>query len=520
MVASEGGFARLREAVTADAIQKAPDFSGVVKELRTTFMTGKTKDLAWRRSQLEAMQRLVSDNHKELSEAVRADHGGAKIRGFLDVVGTYKAAEEALANLKAWTAPESVKTPFESSPTMLGRSYIRREPKGVILIIAPWNFPVELALHPVVAAIAAGNCVVLKPSEVSTNSEAALAKLLPKYFDQSCIRVVTGGPAETQALLKEKYDHIFYTGNGDVGRIVMKAAAEHLTPTTLELGGKTPVVVDKSAKMDTVIQRLSFAKWSNCGQICVAPDYVLVHKEREQEFVAGMKKEVEKWYGKEPKNSPDYGRIINGRHVNRIKGLLENTKGQIVTGNPDTIDDKDRFFPPTVVQGPSMTEPLMKEEIFGPVLPVVAVDSMTDAVEKIRGVCADPLALYVYSEDSSATNTILDNVTSGGVCINDSLNHLLNFNLPFGGVGSSGHGSYHGKAGFDEFTHKRSVLHSETTIIKGNLLPPPPVKDDMYDMAVKATITGFLSPGQRQAAKAMAVLGASGVIGLLLRSRL
>merc|ERR1719469_1863303 len=255
-------------------------------------------------------------------------------------------------------------------------------------------------------------------------------------MDPECFKVVNGAVAETTALLKEPWDHIFYTGNGHVGRIVLKAAAEHLTPVTLELGGKSPVIIDKSAKIQTAIDRVSAAKWLNAGQICVAPDYVLVHKDVAQEFLEGMKKKIGDAFGADPKASPHFGRIINSNHVRRINGLLDETQGTVVAGGAG-VDPDNKYFPPTLVKDPKMGEPLLMEEIFGPVLPIMSVDNMDEAIDKVNSICDRPLALYVYSEDQSATDKVLNNTLSGGCAVNTSFEHLTNFNLPFGGVSSS-----------------------------------------------------------------------------------
>eukprot|EP01059_Diplonema_ambulator_P021865 TRINITY_DN3634_c0_g2_i2.p1 TRINITY_DN3634_c0_g2~~TRINITY_DN3634_c0_g2_i2.p1 ORF type:complete len:456 (+),score=137.29 TRINITY_DN3634_c0_g2_i2:103-1368(+) len=388
-------------------------------------------------------------------------------------------------------ADEAVTTPFEVSPTMMGKSFIRKEPKGVVLLIAPWNYPIELVMTPLVSIIAAGNCAVIKPSEVSVHSSALLEKLINKYLDTSCIKVVQGEVPETTALLKLPWDHIFYTGNGHVGRIVAKAAAEHLTPVTLELGGKSPVIVDKSAKLDTVVARVSAAKWFNVGQTCIAPDYVLIHKDLEKEFLEKMKK-VLAGYGTDPAQSADWGKIISARHVARVSSLLKDTKGTIFTGGLDSVNADAQYFPPTIVTGPSLDEPLLKEEIFGPILPVIALNEMSEAVNVVNKVCDKPLALYVYSENPSFVKSILDQTLSGGVGINTCVEHFMNIHLPFGGVGPSGYGACHGRHGFDDFTHRRACFKQDTLIKKDASLPPPPVPDKMYDILVKVTTTGFI----------------------------
>merc|ERR1712232_1106397 len=452
------------------------------------------------------------------TQAVNADHGSNKMRGFAEL-GSHMAACEALDNLDLWARDEVVYTPMMVSPTRMAKSFIRKEAKGVVLIICPWNAPVELVFHPLVDAIAAGNAVVIKPSEVSTRSSALVGKLIEKYMDPECFKVVHGAVSETTALLKEHWDHIFYTGNGHVGRIVLKAAAEHITPVTLELGGKSPVIIDKSAKIQTAIDRVSYAKWLNAGQICVAPDYVLVHKDREQEFVEGMKKKIRDAFGDDPKASPHFGRIIDDRHVMRINALLSETQGQVVAGGPDAVDPDGHYFPPTLVQDAKMGEPLLTEEIFGPVLPIIAVDNVDEAIEKVNAICDRPLALYVFSEDRTVTDKVLNGTLSGGVAVNTCFEQLLNANLPFGGVGASGMGAYHGKHGFNEFTHKRSVLKQDTLIMKSAAMPDKPPAG-MYDIAVKAFITGFLTDHQRQLVKSGLVAVGAGMAGALMRSRL
>jgi aldehyde dehydrogenase (NAD+) len=292
-----------------------------------------------------------------------------------------------------------------------------------------------------------------------------------------------------------------------------------LTPCTLELGGKSPVIIDKSAKIQTAIERVSAAKWLNVGQICVAPDYVLVHKDREQEFIDGMKKKINVAFGENPKDSPHFGRVINGNHVRRINELLSKTQGTVVAGGAEAVDPDSRYFPPTLVKDAKMGEPLLTEEIFGPVLPILSVDSMEDAVNKVNTICDRPLALYVYSEDKAATNTVLNGTLSGGVGVNTSLEQLSNNNLPFGGVGGSGYGAYHGKAGFDEFSHRRSVLKQDTLLMKGASFPDKP-SDQMFDMAVKMMVTGFLTEQQRQVVKVGLTAGAVVLAGAALRSRL
>ena len=382
-----------------------PEFETMLKDLRTVFNSGKTKSLEWRRQQLEKVAIMIEENTELFTSTVRKDLGGGKIRGIGEML-SHTAAEHALANLDSWTADEAVPTPLELSPTRLSNSYIRHDPKGVVLIIAPWNYPIQLMFTPLVAAIAAGNCVVIKPSEVSGNCAGLIGDMVNKYLDTTCIKVVQGGVEETTALLKLEWDHIFFTGSTTVGKVVMKAAAEHLTPISLELGGKSPVVIDKSAKMKSVIHRISYAKWYNVGQTCIAPDYVLVHKSRYQEFVDEMKKDIARSFGENAQGASDWGRIINERHLGRIAGLVEQTKGEVLLGGPAKSDSGDRFFPPTLVKCTSLDEPLLREEIFGPVLPIITIDDTLDSIEIIRKVCEKPLALYVFAEDKKVQKQV------------------------------------------------------------------------------------------------------------------
>lgn len=503
MSATESGFAKVRAADSGSANAKI-DYGPMVAELNVAFNSGKTKDLEWRRTQLKAIKSLFLENHEELTKALIADHGGPKVRGALDQLSAFGACDEYLANLDSWTSPQKVPTPFTVSPTRMAKSYVSPVPKGVILIIGPWNFPYGLIMEPLAAAVAAGNCVVIKPSEVAVNSGKVITKLINKYLDNSCVKVVEGAVAETTALLKENWDHIFYTGNGHIGRIVATAAAQHLTPVTLELGGKSPVIVDKSANMQSVVERISANKWGlNAGQICIAPDFVLIDKSREDEFITSCTAHVEKLFGKDPKTSEKYARVINDRHVNRIANLLKETKGKVVFGGMETVDPQAHFFPPTLVRNAQLGEPLLTEEIFGPVLPVIATENIEEAVKKANSVCDRPLALYVFAEDQNVTNYVMKNTTSGGCSINTCLEQVTNPNLPFGGVGGSGYGAYHGKAGFDEFTHRRACFQQDTTIMKGAAALPE------YDVLIKLAMTGFLSPAQKKIGK-----GAAAVVGL------
>eukprot|EP00444_Apocalathium_aciculiferum_P023820 CAMPEP_0183440546 /NCGR_PEP_ID=MMETSP0370-20130417/81852_1 /TAXON_ID=268820 /ORGANISM="Peridinium aciculiferum, Strain PAER-2" /LENGTH=511 /DNA_ID=CAMNT_0025629433 /DNA_START=66 /DNA_END=1601 /DNA_ORIENTATION=+ len=467
------------------AVEKfSSEYEPMVGKMRAAFDAGKTKDIAWRRRQLEGIHRMMVENHEAVTDATRKDLGGGKLRG-LGEVSPGAAADQALAHLDDWTDEKWISG-------WISRCYTRPEPKGVVLIIAPWNFPFNLALMPLIPAIAAGNCVIIKPSEMNPTCAPLLQALVEKYLDSECIKVVQGALDETTALLKQRWDHIFYTGNGVVGRIVMRAAAEHLTPVTLELGGKSPVIIDETAQMDATCDRVSLVKWMNCGQICVAPDYVLVHESRAKEFVDRQKALVLKSFGDDPKACGEYGKIVNERHVDRVQKLIETAKGELICGGVAGIDRSARHIPPTIIYEPSMDSPLMQEEIFGPIMPIVPYKTLDDAI-KIVNSKDMPLAFYMYSENSANIEKVLSNVSSGGACVNTSLEHILEEDAPFGGKGPSGMGSYHGKFGFDELSHTRTILRKSTLPgFRGAAFPLPiaakPTPDFVYGIAVKMTL--------------------------------
>jgi acyl-CoA reductase-like NAD-dependent aldehyde dehydrogenase len=346
--------------------------------------------------------------------------------------------------------PRRVSAPVAVQPA---KARIVPEPLGVVLIIAPWNYPFQLSIGPLIGAIAAGNCAILKPSEVASATSRVLAELVPKYLDRDCIAVVEGGVPETTALLAQELDHIFYTGNGAVGRIVMEAAAKHLTPVTLELGGKSPCIVDRDVDLTTAARRITWGKFFNAGQTCVAPDYLLVHESIKKPLLDKIASMIREFFGDDPQKSADFGRIINARHHKRLTALLDS--GTAFVGAKTDADD--RYIAPTVLTDVSPDSPAMADEIFGPILPVISVSSLDEAIEFVNE-RPKPLALYVFSNDRDRTRRVVERTSSGGACVNDVLTHLLPHELPFGGVGPSGMGAYHGKASFDTFTHMKSVL--------------------------------------------------------------
>jgi aldehyde dehydrogenase (NAD+) len=446
----------------------ATDHGPLVARLRSTFDAGVTRPLHWRRTQLRAMTSMLSDGEEEFLEALAADLGKPAIEGWMtELRHVQNEIDHMLDHLKGWSAPERVRVRAVLRPS---KASIVPEPLGVALVIAPWNYPLHLLLLPMAYALAAGNAVVGKPSEITSHTAAAVSRWVPRYLDQSAVAIVEGDAPVATSLLEQRWDHIFYTGNGTVGRIVMEAAAKHLTPVTLELGGKSPTIIDRSANLAVAARRVAWGKFVNAGQTCVAPDYVLVDRAVEQPFVHLLTQELTAFYGSDPKASPDLTRIVSDRHFDRLHDLLDGrTSGRVVAGG--ATDRSQRYVAPTVLSDVSWDDALMREEIFGPILPVLAVDGMDEAISNINA-HEKPLALYVFSEDQAATDRVIAETSSGGVCVNGTLLHLAVTDLPFGGVGESGMGAYHGKAGFDTFSHRKAVFQRGTRPDPSVMYPP------------------------------------------------
>ena len=377
---------------------------------------------------------------------------------------------DALDHLDKWTTPTPVS---KTLITMMDDVYIQHEPFGVALIIGAWNYPVLLAIQPMIGALAAGNCVVLKPSEVSPSTAKFLEEVIPKYFDQECVKVVNGGVPETTELLKERFDYIFYTGNSQVGRIIYQAASKHLTPLTLELGGKSPVFIDDTCDIEIVAKRVIWAKFVNSGQTCIAPDYVLCVDSIQDRFIEACKKTMDVFYGENPEKSESLGRMINERHFNRVKSLML-SGGRIVQGGKS--DEKTKFIEPTIIVDVKPTDPVMQEEIFGPLLPVVTIKNADEAISFINA-RDKPLALYVFSKDKKIAKRFLSSTSSGDVVVNDLFVHMSIPSLPFGGIGASGFGGYHGKFSFEAFSHKKGCLVRAQAMEKLNDFRYPPYTD-------------------------------------------
>ncbi|XP_057442683.1 aldehyde dehydrogenase family 3 member H1-like isoform X3 [Lotus japonicus] len=431
--------------------------SAMVKDLRVTFDSGKTRSYEWRVSQLKALVQLCEQHEQEIVDALRNDLDKPPLETVAYEVAMLKnSCNVALKELKNWMTPEKVKTSITTFPSS---AEIVSEPLGVVLVISAWNYPFLLSLDPVIGAIAAGNAVVLKPSEISPATSSLLAKLLGEYMDNSSIRVVEGAVDETSALLQQKWDKIFYTGNGRVGRIVMAAAAKHLTPVVLELGGKSPVVVDSNINLKVAARRIIAGKWGgNNGQACVSPDYIITTKDYAPKLVDALKSELEKFYGKNPLESKDISRIVNSNHFARLIKLLDDDKvsGKIVYGGEK--DESKLRISPTILLDVPRDSLIMSEEIFGPLLPILVVDKLEESFDVIN-TWPKPLAAYIFTSNKKLKEQFVMTVSAGGLVVNDTTVHLAVHTLPFGGVGESGLGAYHGKFSFDAFSHKKSVLY-------------------------------------------------------------
>ncbi|MGA2837944.1 MAG: aldehyde dehydrogenase family protein [Acidimicrobiales bacterium] len=433
--------------------------------LRATYRSGRTRPLAWRRRQLEQMVRMLEDNETELLDALRTDLGKPSVEGFVtDIAFVTGEIRSMLKHLERWNRPKRVPSPLVTLPA---RSRLIPEPLGVVLVIAPWNYPIQLLLVPAAGAIAAGNTVIMKPSEVSAATSAALARLVPRYLDPSAVALVEGGVPETTELLGQHVDHIFYTGNGTVGRVVMEAAAKHLTPVTLELGGKSPVIIDRSADLRVAARRIAWGKWLNTGQTCVAPDYVLIDEMVCQPFLDELSATVTRFYGQDPRTSASYGRIVSPRHFDRLTSLM--TGGTPAVGGQS--DASERYIAPTVLVDVDLESPLMHEEIFGPLLPVIPVASTRQAIDFVAD-RPHPLALYVFAGDRAVVDQVLAGTASGGVTVNGTILHLTNPHLPFGGIGESGTGAYHGESSVRRFQHLKPVLTRGTAVDPSIAYPP------------------------------------------------
>jgi aldehyde dehydrogenase (NAD+) len=459
------------------------DLAPLVARTRAAFDDGRTRNLEWRHRQLDGLARMLVEEESALTRAMRSDLGKPAFEGWatdLGIVG--REIRHIRKHLGRHLRARRVRMPLLATP---GRAEIRLEPLGVVLVLAPWNYPVNLAVSPLAAALAAGNTAIVKPSEHAPATSEALATLVPRHVDDQAVAVVQGGADVAEALLRERFDHIFYTGGGAVGRSVMAAAAAHLTPVTLELGGKSPAIVDASADLEVTARRIVQGKLINAGQTCIAPDHVLVSHARRDELVEAIVASIERMYGSEPATSADYGRIVSPAHLDRLTALVhEPGSGTVVAGG--ATDPATRYMAPTVLVDTDPDSAIMREEIFGPVLPVIG---LADTEEAIRFVNSrpKPLVVYLFADDPAVVDDVVARTSSGAVAVNQTMVHAGIPGLPFGGVGASGTGRYRGLAGVDRLSNPKSVLRRPAR-------PDPPIAYPPYTRVRRALLRRIIGP--------------------------
>ena len=423
----------------------------LVEKQRAYFAEGKTLPVQERIRALERLGQALKSSEAELCRALRADLGKSRTESYMCEIGlTLSELGYVKKHLRSWSKDRRVRTPLSQ---FHARSFTVQEPYGVVLVMSPWNYPVLLTLEPLIGALAAGNCCVVKPSAYSPETSSVMAKILRSVFPEEYVPVVEGGRQENQGLLAQKFDYIFFTGGVNVGKLVMEKASAHLTPVTLELGGKSPCIIDETANLKLAARRLAFGKYLNCGQTCVAPDYVLVHEKVKERFLGYVKEEIVRMYGARPLENPDYGKIVNRKHFDRLLGLMNPEK--LVFGGESR--EESLQIAPAVLDGVTPEDAVMQEEIFGPLLPILTVRSMEEALSFVND-RPKPLAFYIFTQDKKVEQMFLRRASFGGGCVNDTIIHLATSAMGFGGVGNSGMGSYHGKKSFDTFSHEKSIV--------------------------------------------------------------
>lgn len=429
----------------------------ILEKQRKFFYSGATLSVEFRLGILKNLYRSIKEHEKEIEEALRADLGKSGYEGYMCEIGLVKSEISHMQkHLRKYTLEKEVRTPLTQFHS---RSFTKPSPYGNVLIMSPWNYPFLLTMDPLVCAIAAGNTAIVKPSAYSPATSEIVKKMIEELFSSEYIAVVTGGRKENEELLKQKYDLIFFTGSSNVGKEVLRNVAEHLTPTILELGGKSPCIVDESANIKLAAKRIVFGKFLNCGQTCVAPDYIWCHKKIRNQLINEITSQIKKQFGDKPLENPDYGKIINEKHFDRLMSLIE--KEKVVTGGKGNRETQQ--IAPTVLMDVTWDDPVMQEEIFGPILPVMSYEYL-DEVYLYLADKPKPLALYFFSEDEKRIASVMERFSFGGGCINDVVIHLATHEMGFGGVGESGMGSYHGKAGFEAFSHRKSIVEKKTWI--------------------------------------------------------
>jgi NAD-dependent aldehyde dehydrogenases len=439
--------------------------SDILEKQRKFFDSNKTRDVDFRIKQLKALRGAIKKYENEILKALRLDLNKSEFEGYAtEIALVLEEINYAIKHVRKWSRPKRAKTPIIH---FLSSSYITTEPYGVTLIMSPWNYPFQLAMSPVVGAMAAGNCVFVKPSEYSFNTAEIIEKIVTEIFTEEYITVVRGGREANKTLLDERFDYIFFTGGATVGQIVMKSAAEHLTPVTLELGGKSPCIVDETANIKLAAKRIIWGKLLNGGQTCVAPDYLCVHKSVKAELVHEMIKYIKVFYGDKPEQNADYPKAINQKHFERVRGLLGS--GKVVTGG--RVNEATRQIAPTIMDEVSWDSAVMQEEIFGPILPIMEFDKLTDITEMLKR-HPKPLALYLFTNSRQNEKHVVSTTSYGGGCINDVVIHVASHYIPFGGVGNSGMGHYHGKNSYETFTHPKGII-KKSNLVDVYLRYPP-----------------------------------------------
>ena len=442
-------------------------YENILKRQRNYLSSIGIIDVTDRIENLKKLKNSIKKYENNIINALNIDLGKPEFEAYSNEVGfVYSTIDYFIKNLKSWTKVKKVKN---DAPQLPGKSYIYKSHYGAVLIIGPYNYPFQLLIEPLIGAISGGNTVILKPSEYATKTEAIVEKIIKETFDEKYIAVVTGDYKVNSQLLDLEFDYIFFTGSVNVGKIVMEKASKHLTPVTLELGGKSPVIVDNTANLKVSAKRILWGKLTNAGQTCVAPDYILAYEDIYEELIKEFEKVIIEFYGQDIIRSKDFGRIINDRHMNRLNAILEHDKNKITFGGE--VDFEKRYISPTIIRDVTLEDAVMNEEIFGPIIPVIKYKNMEDIKYYISH-HKNPLALYVFSEDENFSEDIINRFSFGGGCVNDTISHVASAYLPFGGIGSSGMGNYHGKASFDTFTHTKSIVKKSTKIDLKLVFPP------------------------------------------------
>ncbi|MDN4492319.1 aldehyde dehydrogenase [Ureibacillus aquaedulcis] len=445
----------------------AQDVENMIEEQKKFYLTGHTKNIEFRKKQLLKLKSKIKKYEKDILKALNLDLGKSEFEAYSNEIGiVLDSINNFIKNIDEWSKPVHVKTPIHFQPA---KSFMVREPYGVALIIGPFNYPFQLVMEPLIGAIIGGNTAIVKPSETTPHTTEITKKIIEETFDTSYIRVVEGEKEEVTHLIHAAFDYIFFTGSVAVGKVVMRAAAERLTPITLELGGKSPTIVDQTANLEVAAKRIIWGKFNNTGQTCVAPDYLLVHSSIYDRFVKELQDTIVQFYGEDAQSSGDYGRIVNSRHFSRLQKLLSAEKDKVTYGG--NIDEENLYIEPTILENIDWSSPIMEDEIFGPILPIMKYDNLKYTIHQIQKL-PKPLAAYFFSEHEKAIDYFLEELPFGGGCINDTVTHVANPYLPFGGVGPSGVNAYHGKASFENFTHPKSIMKRSSKLANNLLFPP------------------------------------------------